>query len=324
MKAENKQLIGHLLKSDEPGVRLKILVDVLERPLVSGEVHETQQAFQDSELVQNLLSEIEVERPLTRGSYNKWMGGHWCLSILGDFPYPQGDERLLPWREQQLEWLFGEHHQDSIKKRMINGLQRRCASQEGNAVFSQLRLGIADDRIHRLVESLIKWQWPDGGWNCDKNPEAANSSFMETLIPLRGLIEYTRHFDHPAAKQAAERAADIFLKRNMYLRQSDGSVMRRGFDKLHYPCYWQYDILFGLKVMSEGGWQDDPRCEKALDLLESKRLSDNGFPSEERYYHKNPEKSGYSLIDWGGTSKRRLNPWVSVDALTVLKRAGRL
>ncbi|MCD4753219.1 MAG: hypothetical protein K8R40_09125 [Anaerolineaceae bacterium] len=324
MKTENKQLIEDLLKIDEPGVRLKVLVDVLERSFGSDEVRQKQQAFQESELVRALFSEVKTGHPLIRDSYSKWRGGHWCLSILADFPYPQGDERLLLWREQQFEWLFGKHHQDTIKKRMINGLQRRCASQEGNAVFSQLRLGIADDRVHRLVESLIKWQWPDGGWNCDKNPEAKHSSFMETLFPLRGLMEYTQYFGHPAAKQTAERAADIFLKRSLYLRQCDGSVMRRGFDKLHYPCYWHYDILFGLKVMSEGGWQDDPRCEKALDLLESKRLSDNGFPMEERYYHKNPDKTGYSPIDWGGTSKRKLNPWVSVDALTVLKRAGRL
>ncbi len=53
--------------------------------------------------------------------------------------------------------------------------------------------------------------------------------------------------------------------------------MKRGFDQLHYPCYWHYDILFGLKVISEGGGLDDPRCVQALDLLESKRTADHGF-----------------------------------------------
>jgi hypothetical protein len=31
--------------------------------------------------------------------------------------------------------------------------------------------------------------------------------------------------------------------------------------KLHYPCYWRYDILFGLKVMAEAGFIRDGRCK---------------------------------------------------------------
>ena len=74
MKAENKQLIDDLLQSDKSGVQLKTLVDVLERPLDSGEVHETQQAFFDSELVRVLLSDVKAGHPLTYGSYHKWGG----------------------------------------------------------------------------------------------------------------------------------------------------------------------------------------------------------------------------------------------------------
>jgi hypothetical protein len=29
-------------------------------------------------------------------------------------------------------------------------------------------------------------------------------------------------------------------------------------------------------------------------------------------------------VDWGGTGKKRTNEWVTVDALTVLRAAGRL
>jgi len=29
-------------------------------------------------------------------------------------------------------------------------------------------------------------------------------------------------------------------------------------------------------------------------------------------------------VDWGGTSKKRMNEWVTVDALYVLKEFGRL
>jgi hypothetical protein len=68
----------------------------------------------------------------------------------------------------------------------------------------------------------------------------------------------------------------------------------------------------------------DPRCAAALDLMESKRLSQGGFPAEESYTRlTRPALSGYSLVSWGGTSKRRMNPFVTADALYVLRLAGR-
>lgn len=120
-------------------------------------------------------------------------------------------------------------------------------------------------------------------------------------------------------KEAAARGAEVFLSRRLFKKRRDGRVMRKDFTKLHYPCYWHYDILFGLKVMTETGFIKDERCNDALDLLESKRLPDGGFPAEARYY-----TTTRSLVDWGDPSKRHVNEFVTVDALYVLKEAGRL
>ena len=121
------------------------------------------------------------------------------------------------------------------------------------------------------------------------------------------------------------RTSEIFLKRHLFRRERGGQIIRPDFTKLCYPPYWHYDFLFGLKVMAEAAFIDDPRCEEALDLLESKRLPDGGWPAEKKYYRL-PKKgrSGNSPVDWGGVSKRRMNAWVTVDALYVLKEAGRL
>jgi hypothetical protein len=199
---------------------------------------------------------------------------------------------------------------------------------EGNAVFSILRLGLLDDRIDELVDRLLRTQWPDGGWNCDRRPPPANpniSSFHETLTPLRALALYAQQRNSTRSRSAARRAAEIFLKRRMYKRQRDDRIINESFVKLHYPPYWHYDILFGLKVMSEAGFIKDQRCADALDLLETKRLSDGGFPTEARYFHsgKHP-RSAKSLVDWGGVSSTRMNEFVTVDALHVLKASGRL
>ena len=69
----------------------------------------------------------------------------------------------------------------------------------------------------------------------------------------------------------------------------------------------------------------DPRCKDALDWLESKRLPDGGWPAEKRFYRTTGKSgSGAERVDWGGTSRRRMNEWVTADALHVLRAAGRL
>ncbi len=85
-----------------------------------------------------------------------------------------------------------------------------------------------------------------------------------------------------------------------------------------------YDILFALKVMAEAGFIGDERCSDALDLLETKRLPDGGFPAEFRYYRPTDKRlSCGSLVGWGPTGTSKMNEFVTVDALGVLKAAAR-
>lgn len=322
MLLENQSVIELLLNHPEPAIRLKTLVDVLGKPLDDPEVTAAQQAVKESDLVKTLITQTHDAEGVLLNSYSKWRGGHWCLATLADFNYPAGDETLLPLRDAQIEWFFSERWQKMIASLHINGLQRRCASQEGNALFAHLRLGIATEHVHELAARLVQWQWPDGGWNCDKNPDAHTSSFHESLIPLRALVEYNRHFDNSDTKAAAERGKELFLKRQMLYRLSTGELIRSDFAKLYYPYYWHYNFLFGLKVMGEGGWIDDPRCQKALDFLQSKRLRDGGFPAEKRYYqHSKPDTSGFTQVDWGSVSKKKFNLWVTIEVLGVLSKA---
>jgi hypothetical protein len=311
-----------LLASGEPCLRYKVLVNVLGQDPYCLETMQLRMEIARSPRATALLSQRDCDGRIPGRPYRKWLGAHWVLADLADMGYPPGDESLLPLREQVYEWLFGPAHQEKMLE--IGGRMRRCASQEGNALYYLLALGLADDRTEDLAQRLVEWQWPDGGWNCDRRPEVANSSFMETLIPMRGLSLHAHMTSAGETTKAAARAARVFLKRNLYKRQSDGAVMDDSFTTLHYPCYWHYDILFGLKVMAEAGYIGHERCQEALDLLESKRLPDGGWPAEQKYYSGRSSGSGRSLVDWGGVSKKHMNPFVTADALYVLKQAGRL
>lgn len=305
--------------NSEPALAWKVAVNVLGAEPDSTKARKAAETTRHSALATQLLEVCDREGH----AYRKWIGAHWILSLLADLGCPPGDESLRPLMEMTYKAWLDEYHAKNI--RLIAGRTRRCASQEGNAIWSSLRLGLADGRTDELVSRLLKWQWPDGGWNCDKRPEADTSSFMETLIPLRALALYATVSGDAKVRTAAEHASEVFLGRDMFKRKRDGSVIDKHFVLLSYPPYWHYNILFGLKVMAEVGFISDPRCKSALDLLESKCLPDGGFPAEESYSRPtNPGLSGYMPVHWGGTSTKKMNPFVTADALYVLRVAGRL
>jgi hypothetical protein len=319
-------VIQNLLKSEDPSIRYLASTRLLKRDPNSEEMSKLQASISGSSRVKALLAERDSDGKIPYDAYSKWDGAHWVLNMLADLGYPRGDEALMPLADQVYGWLFSEAHIQRIKRVTIAGRVRMCASMEGNAIYYLLALGLADDRVYTLVDRLLVWQWPDGGWNCDKHPEAQHtSSFMESLIPLRGLAIYVKHTGDQKARKVVEEAAEIFLKRRLFKRQRDGRVIEPSFVTLHYPCYWHYDILFGLKVMMEAGFINDNRCKDALDVLESKRIPDGGFPAENKFYRvSNGPANGRSLVNWGGTSTRQMNPFVTLDALKVLQEAGRL
>jgi len=334
-------VIESLLKSPEPSVRFKVRVYVLGEDVRSGAIRKLRDEVRESRRVKRLLRLRDRDGRITqvRGVYDKWKGPHWVLTALADLGYPEGNHSLHPIRDQVLDyWLhdrfFREFDADrkassygKIGVPRIRGRHRRCASQQGNALLSVLRLGIDDGRAAKLVERLLHWQWPDGGWNCDKEPSADTSSFMETLLPMRGLAMYAKQTGDAAAARAADRAAGVFLSRKLYKRRSEGKVIRADFVKLCYPYYWHYNILAGLVAMAEMGRIDDPRCRDALDLLESKQLPGGGWTANMRYYKVSPAviaPTGTDAVDWGGAGARRMNEWVTADALAVLRAADRI
>jgi hypothetical protein len=323
-------IIEALLASPEPAIRWKVRSRVLGEPADAPQITAVREEVRGSAIVSRLLAPFDAaQRP---GAYAKWQGAHWVLGALADLGYPPGDEALHPLREQVLStWLDKAYYRDvqvATKSAVyrhsgvpvMGGRHRAHASQQGYALWFLVTLGLADGRCDDLVERLLHWQWPDGGWNCDRDPAADTSSFFETLLPMRGLWAHGA----PQARRAAREAAEVLLRRRLAYRASTGALIRAEFAKLHYPLYWHYDILGGLLGMMELGLLGDPRCTDALDLLESMRLAD-GWPAHARFYRPSADiASHHDCADWGGTSTRRANQWVTADALTVLRAAGRL
>jgi hypothetical protein len=337
-QAKRARVVDTLLSSEEPAIRWRTRALALGEELDSKQMRKLQREVRESTRVKALLAQLDASGAALspRNVYAKWQGAHWILASLADLGYPSADATLRPVRDQILDcWLAPVYYEEfSAEKKkdaykhdgvpVMHGRHRRCASQQGYALYFLLQLGLENERIHALVERLLHWQWPDGGWNCDKEPSAAKSTFIHTLHSLRGLHLYSERFADKPARRAAKRASEVLLSRRLYKRVADSTVIKPEFVKLHYPLYWHYDILLALKAMAETGQLRDPRCNDALDLLESKELAAGGWPAESRYYSVSSKiKLHADFVDWGGTSRARQNPWVTIDALSVLRQAGR-
>lgn len=327
-----------LLQSEDPSVRYFTLTDILDKPKDSPEVEKTRRLILRGPRVRILLEGQQPDGGFGVHPYQKWTGAHWRLVSLVELGIPQRLRSAVSATDLVLEWLLGEAHVRNVPR--INGLYRRCASQEGNALAVCSLLGIAQDpRVRRLAESLVEWQWPDGGWNCDRRDEARHSSFNESLSTLWGLVEYCHATDDRRVAESVDKAAEFFLKHYLFRSCRTGEVrqpetfhskVRRSihsFTELHYPLYWHYDILQALIILSRAGRLGDRRALDAIGLVESKRGEDGRWRPEGYYWslkRKTRPKlsvSNVDLVDWGRGGP---NEFITLNALRILKAAGRV
>jgi hypothetical protein len=306
--------IDWLLLSKEPAVRYLTRRDLLDDDDPSG-----RDRILDGPWVRALLKGQQADGGFGIHPYSKWTGAHWRLISLVELAVPSGHPEALRAAETVLDWLTGDAHRDRIQ--VVDGLTRRCASQEGNALAVACRLGMVNDpRAQLLAASLVGWQWPDGGWNCDEAGTVA--SVHETHPPMWGLHEYGLATGDAAATAAACRAAEVFLSRRMFRSRRTGEVVRKEWLALHYPPYWHYDVLQGLVILSRLGLVDDPRAVDALDHLEKRRLPDGRWRPG-AYWWSVPGGGGrqQDVVDWGRSGP---NEMITLNALRVLRAAGRV
>ena len=316
-----------LLDSDNPSLRYLTLTEILDRPSDSKEVLAAKKQIPNGLFVKTLLSGQRADGGFGVHPYQKWTGAHWRLVSLVELGIPSGFRPAVKGTDLVLKWLLGEAHVSNVPR--IDGRYRRCASQEGNALAVCSRLGLAEDRrVVKLAESLVEWQWPDGGWNCDRIPKADHSSVNESLSTLWGLVEYQRATGDRGFLKPIERASEFFLQHHLFRSDHTGEIINPSMVKLHYPLYWHCDILQELTILSRAGKLDDPRTKEALDILEKRRAPDGLWHAGDYYWsmRRTPlttskaNVSNVEVVDWG---RKGPNKMITLNALRALKAAGR-
>jgi hypothetical protein len=303
--------VDWLLASPEPGIRYLARRDLLGEAAASEA-----ELVLEGPIVRELLAGQQSDGGFGGHPYAKWGGAHWRLVTLVELAVPAREPRALLALDTVLEWVTGASHRRNVP--LIDQLPRRCASQEGNALAVACRLGRGEDpRVELLARSLIGWQWPDGGWNCDRRPGARHSSFNESLATMWGLHEYSVAARDEPARQAAARTAELLLEHRIFRSHRSGEPIHPSVLETHWPPYWHYDLLQALVILSRMGSARDARTDDAVAMLRQQQRADGRWRAGRRWWSAPGGKgSGREVVDW--SKDDAANRMVTLNALRVL------
>lgn len=237
------------------------------RDLLGEDASDDEAPVLDGALVRALLQGQEADGGFGIHAYGKWTGAHWRLVSLVELGIPAGVPRAVAAYETVLRWLVGAGHRRGVPR-----------------IDERNEPGLADDpRVVTLAESLVEWQWPAGGWNCDRRPHVTHPSFHETISPLWGLAEYAAATGDSDARAAAGRASNLFLDHRVFRSHTTGEIGDGRWLDLHWPPYWAYDMARGLTILGRAGALPDGRADDALRLLRDKQADDGRWSVDRRW-----------------------------------------
>ncbi len=313
MARDYAAIVDALAESPNPIIRYKASVRLKGTRPSSKKAQALRAAIGNSPIARTLLSDLEAADCGTREGIATV---YHTLRYLADIEYPAGDRSLTSHRDEVHAWLRRlENEYDGPL--LIRDKHRVHASFHGNAIHAAIVLGIANAETDDLAKNLLRYQWPGGGWNCSKKPKAKGPTIVHTAYGMRGLSTYASRKRSKPVIEAVEASAQVLLERRVYLKRTTRKPLRPVYTKLSYPYPRLYDFMVGLQILARSGHVRDPRCESALELLESKLMEGEGWAVERR----TPEQT-HSM--WNRERRGRANLFLTVDALEILKQAGRL
>lgn len=320
MTHQYSDIIQNLEESANPIIQYKLRRYVRGVDPEAAEMLRLRERIKRSPIAEGLRQDLAASNPAERHGISTI---YLAFRYLADIDYPPGDESLTPWRVVLYRWLRTlEAQYDGAL--FIRGKYRVHGSFHANAVYASIVLGLANEETDELAANLLRYQWPGGGWNCNKLPRTKGPTIVHTAYGLRGLVTYQSRNKSKALTQAIEDAAEVLLERHVYLKRTNGKPLRPVFTKLSYPYPRLYDFMTGLHILTRSGHIHDSRCERALDLLESKVIDGEGWAMERKLFSHTKGKDDFTHAEWEKQTLGRANLFLTVDALEILNAARRL
>jgi hypothetical protein len=324
-------VIDWLLDPAYPAVRRLTMLRLLGRGADDHEVRALDRTLADDPWVRRLLVgewRESAEGRVRVHPYKKWGGAHWRLVALAELGVttatPGAGPAIEEAFDQVIDWLLSQAHIRAVPH--LHGLYRRCGSQEGNALWAAATIGLGSpDQRRALAVNLMRWEWPDGGWNCDRHREAHHSSFNESFAPLRGLVAY-RSADgvaEPGLDAAIDAAGEFLLRHRVVESERSGELANPRLALLRWPPYWHFGLMPGLRALLEAGRLDDARVVPALARLEGARSEDGTWRPDGRWWGspRAANEANREIVDWGREGEARMLTLAALEILAAAEAA---
>lgn len=339
--------VSWLMRQDNPSIRYWTMKDLLGYSQDDSELSKARSEIADSSLVSLILSE---QRPggywaEAEDSYwPKWQATVWNLMLLAELGVPSDHPQikkgceffLKTMDEQDRSWPAPDYPEGDLRGYRL--VWEPCVT--GNMARTLIQFGYQDDpRVGEMFEWLVRTQFKDGGWNCDeadRSKQVKHSSFMSTIEPLWAFSALDPSRWPKRGRETVDRGCEFLLMHRLYKSDKTFQTINEEWTKLHFPLFYFYDILHGLRVLTALESAHDKRTFDALELLKTKHSKDGTWPLEATYTR---AIKGNLVKDYGTGEWKRVkgegvakvpqvygelgsigepNPWITLNALRVL------
>jgi hypothetical protein len=310
-----------MLEDDQPAVRYRTLVELLDRREDDPTVRRSRSQIGRTGWAADLLRRQKPEgywdtrKPRNVAEYvdflyfPPYLTTNWHALVLSELGLDAKDPRV----RKSAELLFEYKLRFSSPFNFFH--EEVCIV--GNCARMLTRFGYGEDRrVRKLFAWLLEDQREDGGWSCAQDSPGTLDAW-EALAAFAALPARSRS---PAMRRAIERGAEFYLERRLF---KEGKRYEPWF-RLHYPNHYLYDILVGLDVLTQLGFAGDRRLRPALEMLRQKRRPSGRWNLDRQHPDLGPGIKIYSdmrkvrplVLERAGAPSK----WITLKALTVLKR----
>ena len=267
---QESPFIQWLLDAQTPSIRYLTLTRLLNRLDFETEVRAAWKDMKTNPPIREIIArQTKIGAWAGEKSYYtpKYTSTHWNLLLLSELA---ADGHSSPMRRGSL-FMLGETWED-LQERLeknVHGLTCFWANLARYALHCDLD---DDPRLRCILEALV-FDATQSGWRCEHNDGypcawgAARTLWAFALLPEHLLTEDV---------QAAIQSGLSFLLEEHNLVEADYPTPDKGgvhpmWFRLNFPLFYQADILFVLRAISELGHIHHPGAAAALEWLIDKR-----------------------------------------------------
>ena len=156
------------------------------------------------------------------------------------------------------------------------GLMRKHRHQDMCVVAMMVRIAATahfdDVRIFDMIDYILEYPMPDGGWNClwERKPQPKQSSLHTTLSVLEAFHAYIENgytYRLEDIDQMIPKGVSYILSKRLFRSVRTNEIIHKDMLSFPFPYGWKYDVLRALTVFVNLDIPYDEKMEEGLNIL---------------------------------------------------------